>query len=65
MLGSTALMGIGFGLTVPALTTLATALYPNKVDAAVLALNALLGVGTALAPVGTAVTLWHLDCTPA
>jgi len=50
LLGSTALMGIGFGLTVPALTTLATALFPHKVDAAVLALNALLGVGTALAP---------------
>ncbi len=51
LLAATALMGIGFGLTVPALNALATSLFPHRVDAAVLALNALLGLGTALAPV--------------
>jgi hypothetical protein len=51
LLGATALLGIGFGLTVPALNTLAAALFPRRVDVAILALNALLGLGTALAPV--------------
>ena len=50
LLAATAMMGIGFGLTVPALNTFATSLFPRRVDAAVLALNALLGLGTALAP---------------
>ena len=44
-------MGIGFGLTVPAINMLAASLFPRRVDVAVLALNALLGLGTALAPV--------------
>ncbi len=44
-------MGIGFGFTVPALNTFAAAFFPQKVDRAVLGLNALLGLGTALAPV--------------
>ena len=35
----------------PALNTLAAAFFPQNVDKAVLALNALLGLGTALAPV--------------
>jgi MFS family permease len=51
LLAATSLMGIGFGLTVPALNTLAAAFFPKKVDRAVLVLNALLGLGTALAPV--------------
>jgi predicted MFS family arabinose efflux permease len=51
LLSATALMGIGFGLTVPALNTFAASLFPRRVDAAVLAMNALLGLGTALAPV--------------
>ncbi len=51
LLGATACMGIGFGLTVPAINVLAAALFPRRVDVAVLALNALLGLGTALAPV--------------
>ena len=50
LLAATALMGTGFGLMVPALNTLASALFPRRVDVAVLVLNALLGVGTALAP---------------
>src|SRR5260221_10015095 len=48
-------MGIGFGFTVPALNTFAAAFFPQKVDKAVLGLNALLGLGTALAPVFIAV----------
>jgi hypothetical protein len=55
LLVATACLGIGFGLTVPAVNTLAAALFPRRVDAAILALNALLGLGTALAPVLVAV----------
>ena len=51
LLVATAGMGIGFGFTVPALNTFAAAFFPKKVDRAVLALNAFLGLGTALAPV--------------
>jgi fucose permease len=51
LLIATAFMGIGFGFTVPAVNTLAAAFFQKKVDRAVLALNALLGLGTALAPV--------------
>ncbi|MDX9834366.1 MAG: MFS transporter [Desulfobulbus sp.] len=55
LLTATTFMGIGFGLTVPALNTFAAAFFPKTVDKAVLALNALLGLGTALAPVFIAV----------
>jgi len=55
LLIATTCMGIGFGLTVPAINTLAAALFPLNVDRAVLVLNALLGVGTALAPVFVAI----------
>jgi fucose permease len=51
LLVATTCMGIGFGFTVPAINTFAAAFLPNMVDKAVLALNALLGLGTALAPV--------------
>ena len=51
LLSATSFMGIGFGFTVPALNTFAAAFFPKKVDRAVLVLNALLGLGTALAPV--------------
>jgi fucose permease len=51
LLAATSFMGIGFGLTVSALNTFAAAFFPKKVDRAVLVLNALLGLGTALAPV--------------
>lgn len=50
LLTATAFLGIGFGLTVPTLNTLAELLRPNKVDTVVLVLNALLGTGTVLAP---------------
>jgi MFS family permease len=55
LLVATTCMGIGFGFTVPALNTFAAAFFPQTVDKAVLALNALLGLGTALAPVFVAV----------
>ena len=48
-------MGIGFWFTVPALNTFAAGFFPQKVDKAVLGLNALLGLGTALAPVFIAI----------
>jgi len=51
LLLATGSLGIGFGLTVPALNTYANAFFPNRADSAVLILNALLGAGTALAPV--------------
>jgi MFS family permease len=55
LLGATGCMGIGFGFTVPALNTFASAFFPKNVDRAVLVLNALLGLGTALAPVFVAI----------
>jgi fucose permease len=51
LLTATASMGVGFGFTVPALNTFAAAFFPHKVEKAVLALNALLGLGTMLAPI--------------
>jgi MFS family permease len=57
LLIATTCMGVGFGLTVPAINTLAAAYFPHNVDKAVLVLNALLGVGTALAPVFVAIFL--------
>ncbi|MGI8891175.1 MAG: MFS transporter [Chthoniobacterales bacterium] len=50
LLAATAAMGVGFGFTVPALNAFAAIFFPQKTDAAVLAMNALLGLGTALAP---------------
>ena len=51
LLVATACLGTGFGLTVPSLNTLTAAFHPRAVDNSVLVLNALLGLGTALAPV--------------
>ena len=48
---ATGALGLGFGATVMALNTLVEGFFPNSADGAVLLLNALLGVGTALAPV--------------
>jgi len=50
-------LGLGFGATVMALNTYAEAFFPNGADRAVLALNALLGLGTALAPVLVAIVV--------
>ena len=55
LLTATACLGIGFGLTVPALNALAAALAPKDQDRGVLVLNALLGVGTVLAPLLSAI----------
>jgi len=55
LLLATTSLGIGFGLTVPALNTFTAAFFPQKIDSAVLVLNALLGLGTVLAPVFVAV----------
>jgi fucose permease len=51
LLVATGALGLGFGATVMALNTYAEAFFPARADGAVLALNALLGLGTALAPV--------------
>jgi MFS family permease len=55
LLLATASLGVGFGLTVPAINTFAAAFHPDRVDRSVLVLNALLGLGTALAPAFVAV----------
>src|SRR5262245_13544287 len=57
LLLATAMLGLGFGATVMALNTYAEAFFPKRVDRAVLALNALLGLGTALAPVLVAIVV--------
>jgi fucose permease len=55
LLVATTSLGIGFGLTVPALNTFTAAFFPQRIDSAVLVLNGLLGLGTVLAPVFVAV----------
>jgi MFS family permease len=55
LLVATAFLGVGFGLTVPTLNTFTAAFHPEAVDRSVLVLNALLGLGTALAPVFVAI----------
>ena len=57
LLLATASLGIGFGLTVPSLNTFVAAFNPAAVERAVLILNALLGLGTVLAPVFVAIFL--------
>ena len=51
LLLATAALGLGFGMTVMATNTYAEEFFPGRADSAVLALNALLGAGTALAPI--------------
>ena len=55
LLCATFSLGVGFGFTVPALNTLTAAFNPATVDSSILVLNALLGVGTALAPLLVAI----------
>jgi len=55
LLVATGALGLGFGATVMALNTYAEEFFPGQADGAVLALNALLGLGTALAPVLVAI----------
>ena len=68
LLAATAFLGVGFGLTVPSLNTFAAAFHPDRVDNSVLVLNALLGAGTALAPLFVAIFVglgfwWGLPLT--
>jgi len=51
LLLATASLGAGFGFTVPALNTFTAAFNPTAVSRSILVLNALLGLGTVLAPV--------------
>ena len=55
LLAATACLGLGFGLTVPAVNTFTAEFHPGRVDRSILVLNALLGLGTALAPVFVAI----------
>jgi fucose permease len=55
LLVATAFLGAGFGLTVPLVNTYTSVFHPGNADRAVLMLNALLGLGTALAPVLVAI----------
>jgi FHS family glucose/mannose:H+ symporter-like MFS transporter len=57
LLVATGALGLGFGATVMALNTYAETFFPQRPDGAVLALNALLGLGTALAPVLVAIVV--------
>jgi fucose permease len=57
LLISTTALGFGFGSTVMALNTYAERFFPERSDRSVLVLNALLGTGTALAPLFVAVLL--------
>ncbi|HEX7312054.1 MAG TPA: MFS transporter [Gaiellaceae bacterium] len=68
LLVATAFLGVGFGLTVPALNTFAAAFHSEDVNRAILVLNALLGLGTVLAPVFVAIFVglgfwWGLPLT--
>jgi MFS family permease len=68
LLLATASLGVGFGLTVPALNTFAAAFKAADVNRAILVLNALLGLGTVLAPVFVAIFVglgfwWGLPLT--
>jgi predicted MFS family arabinose efflux permease len=70
LLFATACLGVGFGLSVPALNTFAAAFHPTGADRAILVLNALLGLGTVLAPVFVAIFVglgfwWGLPVTSA
>ena len=55
LLLATTCMGLAFGLTVPVINTCAAAFFPRTADRALLTLNTLLGLGTALAPAFVAV----------
>ncbi len=70
LLLATAFLGTGFGLTVPTLNTFAAAFHPRTADRAILVLNALLGLGTVLAPLFVALFVglgfwWGLPLTSA
>lgn len=65
LLVATASLGLGFGLTLSAISTYAGAFMPQRRDVALTALNVLLGLGTALSPLLIALFLnlgawWYL-----
>ncbi len=51
LLFATGFLGLGFGLVVPTINSMAALMRPENIDSMLLALNALLGIGTALSPV--------------
>lgn len=51
LLFATSFLGLGFGLIVPTINSMSALLYPFNIDSTLLTLNALLGIGTALAPI--------------
>ena len=55
LLVATGSLGFGFGATVMAMNTYAGEFFPGREDRAMLVLNALLGAGTALAPLLVAI----------
>jgi len=57
LLVATGSLGFGFGAAVMAMNTIVQELSPGREDRSVLALNALLGAGTALAPLFVAVVI--------
>ncbi len=57
LLGATAALGAGFGTTLMAVNTYVAEFFPERSTAALPALHAFLGTGTALAPVLTAVSV--------
>jgi MFS family permease len=59
LLLATAMLGLGFGLTLSAISTYAGAFMPERRAVALTALNVLLGLGTALAPLLIAVFTQH------
>ena len=59
LLLATAALGLGFGLTLSAISTYAGAFMPDRRDVALTALNVLLGLGTALSPLLIAIFLNH------
>jgi MFS family permease len=50
LLTSTALLGLGFGVTLSCLSTIAAGFRPDRPEVALTTLNVLLGLGTALSP---------------
>jgi MFS family permease len=59
LLVATAMLGLGFGLTLSAISTYAGAFMPERRAVALTALNVLLGLGTALSPLLIAVFTQH------
>lgn len=67
LITATTCLGLGFGLLVPTLNLMAALLKPKNVNSILLFLNALLGVGTALAPIFISLFVhagfwWGLPC---